>query len=214
MIFIINKWKNILALSPHTDDIELACGGTLSKLILLGCNIHTMIFSTCTESVPDGFPSNVLRTEVIEASTRLGIVKNNLHIFDYPVRNFYKYRQNILEELICFSKTNEIDLVITPSKYDVHQDHIIISEEAIRAFKSKTILAYEMPWNNLSFEARFFVKLSEDDVNKKLNALAAYVSQQEKTYFSKDFIQSLLRVRGAQIKTIYAEAFDVVRIVF
>ena len=37
------KFKNILALAPHTDDIEIGCGGTLNRY--KDSNIYVAAFS-------------------------------------------------------------------------------------------------------------------------------------------------------------------------
>jgi len=202
-----------LVLAPHTDDGEIGCGGTIARLINQGAQVHYMVFSICEASLPEGEIPGILRKEVQEATKRLGIPTENLHLFDYPVRKFNSHRQEILENLVEFGQNYDIDIVFAPSVNDVHQDHSVIANEAIRAFKHKSIFAYEMPWNNLSFETSGFFKLTEDDVEKKLFALDAYESQKRREYFNPDFIKSLLMVRGAQVKAKYAEAFDVVRLI-
>jgi LmbE family N-acetylglucosaminyl deacetylase len=63
----------------------------------------------------------------------------------------------------------------------------------------------------LSFATDYFCVLKEDDIQKKINALAAYKTQEGKGYMSPDFIRSMATVRGTQINTMYAEAFEVIR---
>ena len=43
-----------------------------------------------------------------------------------------------------------------PAYNDVHQDHKVIYEEGVRAFKNTSIFLYEMPWNNLNFKNQVF----------------------------------------------------------
>ena len=81
------SFKNVFILSPHTDDGELGAGGTISKLKELGANIHYFAFSTAEKSVPKGFKRTILKDEVFEATSALGIPKNNVHIFNYEVRS-------------------------------------------------------------------------------------------------------------------------------
>ena len=38
--FMINGFKNILVLAPHTDDGELGCGGTIAKFVENGAKVH------------------------------------------------------------------------------------------------------------------------------------------------------------------------------
>ena len=98
-----------------------------------------------------------------------------------------------------------------PSLDDVHQDHKTVAEEGLRAFKNKTILGYELIWNNLKFNADCFVSLSEKDIDLKLSALQEYKTQFNRPYMKKEFIYSLARVRGVQISCELAETFEVIR---
>ena len=90
------------------------------------------------------------------------------------------------------------DLVLVPSEKDIHQDHGVIHQEAIRAFKKCTILGYELPWNHADFEARMFFKLSSNDVKRKILALNCYKSQAHRDYMKEEFTRSLAIVRGLQ----------------
>ena len=66
---ILNSYNNILVLAPHTDDGELGLGGTISKLIELGKKVTYVAFSTAQQSVPEGFPKDILKTEVKKATS-------------------------------------------------------------------------------------------------------------------------------------------------
>lgn len=207
------NFKNVLVLSPHTDDAELGAGGFIRKLINAGSNVIYAAFSTAEESVQEGYPKNILVTEVKAATKRLGIKEENLVLYKYGVRRLNYNRQDILEDLIQLRNKWDFDLVLMPSKNDIHQDHQTIASEGLRAFKQKTILGYELVWNNLSFNTTSFVVLNKEDVEKKIEALSCYESQSYRDYMSRDFIFSLAKTRGVQIGTEYAEAFEVVRFV-
>ena len=202
--------KRILVLAPHTDDGELGCGGTIHKL-LSDNEVYYAAFSSCQHSVPDGFAADVLVKEMNAATRILGIKNENLFLFDYEVRTFSSRRQEILDELIKIKKDISPHLVFMPSKSDVHQDHFVITNEGIRAFKSSSILCYELPWNNFSLTTSCFVSLTEEYVQAKCEAIAAYHSQRTRPYADQEFIQSLAKVRGVQAGSKYAEAFDVIR---
>lgn len=208
---MISSFKNILVLAPHTDDGELGAGGTISKLIENGSKITYVAFSTAEESVPEGLPKDILKTEVEEATKRLGI--QNLIIYSYQVRKLNYKRQEILENLIELKNNNNFDLVLLPSLKDIHQDHSTIAQEGVRAFKRTTILGYELIWNNLSFDTQCFIKLEEEHIKSKISALKAYESQGFRDYLSEEFIFSLAKTRGVQIGTQYAEAFEVIRLI-
>tara|TARA_Y100001954_G_C15795003_1_gene597138 strand:- start:32 stop:670 length:639 start_codon:yes stop_codon:yes gene_type:complete len=206
--------KKILFLSPHTDDVELGAGGTLCKYIENNYQIYWLVFSTAVESVPKGMPKNTLRLEFLNVIKKLGLNSKNFKIFDIPVRRFNEHRQSILESLINVRNSFKPDLVIGPSQYDIHQDHRVISNEMVRAFKSNcSILGYELPWNNPKFKSQYFEKIDKSLMDKKYEILKSYSSQisLNRNYFDKDFIFGLARTRGVQINSKYAEAYEVIR---
>lgn len=205
------KKKKILILAPHTDDGEFGCGGTINKLIQEGNDVHYVAFSPCKQSVGSGYPADVLITEVKAAVQVLGVKKENLRLLDYDVRTFNYRRQEILDDIIKLRSEIEPDMVFIPALTDMHQDHKTVAEEALRAFKFTTILSYEMPWNNISFQTSCFFKLSAENLKAKINALKKYESQAHRPYANEHFIESLATVRGVQINAQYAETFEVIR---
>jgi len=209
----ILKFKKTLVLAPHTDDGELGAGGTISKLIDTGTEVYYVAFSTAEQSVRDGFPKDILKTEVRNATFKLGIKRENLLIYNYEVRKLNYVRQEILEELIRLREQIKPDLILLPSLKDIHQDHSTVAHEGLRAFKQKTILGYELIWNNLTFSTSCFVQLTEKHIQLKCAALREYESQKHRDYTSEDFIKSLARTRGVQIGCEFAEAFEVIRLV-
>lgn len=205
--------ENILILAPHTDDGEFGCGGAMVKLINEGSQVHYVAFSSCQISVPEGFPDDILIKEVKAATKVLGIDPRNLHLMDFPVRTFAHYRQEILEELVVLEREIKPDIVFMPSINDLHQDHYTIAMEGLRAFKKTTILSYEIPWNNINFSVQAFIKLEEAHIRKKLDALKEYQSQSHRSYANEECIRGLAKARGVSAGGIYAEAFEVVRLI-
>ncbi|MCF7928127.1 MAG: PIG-L family deacetylase [Spirochaetales bacterium] len=203
--------KNALILAPHTDDGEFGCGGTIVRLLSSGWKVWYAAFSIARESVPKGFPEDVLSLEVQKATATLGIAKEHLSVYDYPVRRFSYHRQEILEEMIKLRSIVDPDLVFLPSEDDVHQDHHVIHEEGIRAFKNRKILAYELPWNSISFRADYMVMLSRKEFETKLDAIRCYRSQEGRKYSDPDYLKSWAGFRGYQAARGYAEAFTVIR---
>ncbi len=204
--------KRILVLAPHTDDGELGCGGTIAKCIEEGSEVFYAAFSTADESIPGHFPRNQLEIEVKEATKILGIPAENLIIFKHQVRKLNYVRQEILEELIRLRPLIQPDIVFLPSSKDIHQDHLTIHQEGIRAFKHCSLLGYELIWNNLSFSTGCFIEISEAHLQKKITALKAYKTQEGKQYMQAEFIRSLAVVRGTQVGLLFAEAFEAIRV--
>lgn len=205
--------NKILLLSPHTDDGELGCGATVSKLIREGKQVYYAAFSACEQSVLPQFPKDILISEVKAATSTLGIPSENLKLFRYDVRTFNYHRQAILDDLIQLREEIQPDTVLIPSVNDIHQDHKTMAEEALRAFKFINIFSYELPWNNLNFNTCAFEVVEEQDAQCKVNALAQYKSQAHRPYANEEFLRSQLRMRGVQVAQRYAEVFEVVRLV-
>jgi LmbE family N-acetylglucosaminyl deacetylase len=205
--------STVLVLAPHTDDGELGVGGTIARLMEKNISVHYAAFSTAAASVPEGMPSDILKTEVRNATRKLGIDESQLYLYNYEVRKLNYVRQEILEDLVALRKTVNPDLVFLPSLHDIHQDHTTVAMEGLRAFKNKIILGYELIWNNLTFDTQCFVKLEERHIRKKVDSLKEYGSQAHRDYMSEDFIFSLAKTRGVQIGASYAEAFEIIRFI-
>lgn len=204
--------KKILILGAHPDDGELGCGGTIARLVEEGREVFYVVFSKCEKSVPAEFPKDILESEFYKAATRLGIKRENIKILNYSVRDFPHYRQDILEELIELGKNISPDVVFLPSSHDIHQDHITIYQEGLRAFSQKTILGYELPWANRSFAYSAFIPIDQKHFDTKVEAIKNYVSQKHRKYMDQEFIKGWARMRGIQSNTKYAEAFEIIQL--
>lgn len=203
--------KTVLVLAPHPDDAEFGCGGTINRLCKEGKSVHVATFSHCVKSIPDGFPKDVLSAELKESMSVLGVDHQQVYSLDYPVREFPAYRQDILEEIISLRSKVSPDLVFIPASFDFHQDHQVISQEGLRAFKNIKILGYELPWNNIESHINFHVKLSDDDVSQKEKAVRSYKSQGFRPYKKEGFFRSLAVLRGLQTDTEFAEGFELIK---
>lgn len=206
------KYSPIVIFAPHTDDGEIGCGGLIANFIEKGFEIYYVAFSSAQISLPKGSPKDTLINEVKKATSILGIEPEKLILFNFPTRSFPKYRQEILDEMIKIRTNISPKLVFTPSLNDVHQDHSTVAHEALRCFKKQSILCYEEPWNNINFSTNSFVKLEERHIQKKIDALKCYKSQQRRVYLNEDVIRALALTRGAQLEGGYAEAFEVIRL--
>jgi N-acetylglucosamine malate deacetylase 1 len=201
----------ILVLAPHTDDGELGCGGLISSCIEQGIEVYYVAFSNAYISLPEGYPKDTLIKEVTAATAVLGIPRKNLFLYDFPVRRFPEKRQEILQQMIELRAKIAPQLVLCPSLNDVHQDHKTIAQEALRCFKKQSILCYEEPWNNIVFSTNCFIKLEKHHLDRKIEALKCYQSQEHRAYVNDDAIRALALTRGSQLEGGYAEAFEIVR---
>lgn len=208
---VIRPGQSILVLAPHTDDGELGAGASVARWAGEGHDIHYVAFSACQTAIPDGWPEDVLRDEVTAATAELGISGDRLRVLDFDVRLFARDRQDILQAMVELNRELAPDLVLMPAPDDLHQDHSVVAQEGLRAFKRTSILAYEIAWNNISFRTSCFVALEDEHVEAKLRALECYKSQAQRPYANPDFLVAQMRYHGVQAGVTFAETFDVLR---
>ena len=195
---------NILLLAPHADDVELGCGATVARFVEEGANLLWVVFTDEQE----------LNEEHMEAIKEIG-VKNGSHLaFDFTLRQLSERRQEALDRLVVLNSKFKPDLVIGPSLNDFHQDHQVVANEMVRAFKnSSSIICYELPWNHIAFDVQLLTKLTASHMEAKLKMLGKFKSEVavRGRYFSKELMYGIASLRGSQAGTEYSEAFEVLR---
>jgi N-acetylglucosamine malate deacetylase 1 len=205
---LFKDFKNILAIGAHPDDIEIGCGGFLTKCRSHDLNVTTAIMSKCDNTIPE-CEIGEREKEYKNATEHIGV--NNSLIFDIRDREFPENRIKIMEILTKLQEEINPDLVLIPYLEDPHQDHFTVAHAAIRTFRrNETILQYEiLRHGSHTFTPSLFVDIS-DFLDKKLDALELYKTQiKYKAYFDRESYKSLARTRGAQSGYNYAEGFIV-----
>src|SRR4029077_7586681 len=86
-------------------------------------------------------------------------------------------------------------LVLTHTRYDLHQDHRLVCELTWNSFRDHLILEYEIPKYDGDLRSpNFFVPLSETHARKKVKSLMRYfTTQQNKQWFSEELFYGLMR---------------------
>jgi LmbE family N-acetylglucosaminyl deacetylase len=209
--------KKILVIAPHIDDETVNCGGTIARLTEKEKRNDLLIIalSDAQVSLPEGLDKGILRKELPLALKELGATKEEAlryyEVYDFPVREFSAWRQVILDAFCQLNKDFQPDVIITTNSCDTHQDHKVVAEESWRAFKyAPVFLGYECYRNDVHFQPTFYVTLEQDHVFKKLKAMEKYKSQMKRNGTPEEIVD-LMRMRGAQVKKKYAEAFEVRR---
>lgn len=203
--------KRILILAPHTDDETIGCGGLMARYAAMA-EIYVVAFSSAKESTEAaGFKPEMLVEEFYSATATLGIESHRRFLRDYPVRHFPEYRQEVLDEMILLRRDLSPDIVLCPGTRDVHQDHAVVRNEAIRAFKDRCVLGYEIPHNYTEpFRARLYVPLTKKQVRLKKGALGIYKTQRHRADYGC-IAEARAKAKGADVRVEYAEAFEVIR---
>lgn len=224
---LLSGANKILFLGAHPDD-EISCAGTLHKLAnrpdVGNIDLRAMFFSPCLESMPkseSGHPNLTLWTENAKSLEEIGIDEKNVQRFDFPVRRFPEFRQQILQQLIDYKNGidgSPIDLVIMPSLNSRHQDHRVVAEEAVRAFPYATLLS----WNFYTHESvglihypPAYVRLTRAEAQVAALCMMRYKSQEHRLYmFNPLMLLKALEMNGLKSGNPggYAEKFEVVRL--
>jgi len=200
--------KRVLFLGAHPDDIELGCGALLHHIA--GQTYVMCVTLSDNQANPD--LKNV-RDEHYKSMAVLGVSKEKIVFGPFTTRVFPNARQEILEYFLKIRKDFQPDLIFTHSKQDVHQDHNTMTDEALRAFRGITVLGFDVVRSSYGFFPHFLVEVTEQNVSKKIEALAEYETYRDRYYFNSELTRSIMVRHGALAECAFAEGFDILRIV-
>ena len=192
---LLFKAKKILFLGAHPDDIELGCGA----LIANQANSAEIICATLSDNQKNPSLSNVV-AEHYTSMGILGVKKENIILGTFETRRFLHQRQEILEFLITLRKEHSPDVVFVHSQADLHQDHNAVTQEALRAFRGTSVFGYDVIRSSQGFFPAFLVEVTESDLTKKVNSLAAYKTYADKYYFAPELTKAILIRNGALMR--------------
>jgi N-acetylglucosamine malate deacetylase 1 len=205
MIFFGRK---VLFIGAHPDDIELGCGALIA-------NIASSTEVLCV-TLSDNQKNQALQN-VIEEHSRsmavLGVPHDHDRVESFETRRFPHARQEILEYLFQLNRQFRPEIVFVHTKADIHQDHNVVTEEALRAFRGTTLLGFDALRSSYGFFPHFLMEVTEQDVERKVQALMEYHTYGEKYYFDPTVLRATLIRHGALAERPFAEGFDILRIV-
>jgi N-acetylglucosamine malate deacetylase 1 len=200
--------KRVLFLGAHPDDIELGCGALLHHIV----RQTEVLCVTLSDNQKNPDLQNV-RSEHLGSMAILGVPNEKIVLGPFTTRIFPDARQEILEYFLRLRKDFKPDLIFVHSKQDVHQDHLTMTDEALRAFRGITVLGFDVVRSSYGFFPHFLVEVTEEDVNKKIEALACYETYRDRYYFNRELTRSIMVRHGALAECPFAEGFDILRIV-
>jgi LmbE family N-acetylglucosaminyl deacetylase len=200
--------KSVLFLGAHPDDIELGCGALLHQIV----RQTDVLCVTLSDNQKNPDLQNV-KTEHYESMAVLGVPKESVILGPFTTRVFPDSRQDILEYFLKLRREFKPDLIFVHSKQDVHQDHLTMTDEALRAFRGITVLGFDVVRSSYGFFPHFLVDVKEEDVDKKIEALSKYETYRDRYYFNSELTRSIMVRHGALAERPFAEGFDILRIV-
>ncbi|HEX9796764.1 MAG TPA: PIG-L family deacetylase [Anaerolineales bacterium] len=200
--------RKVMFLGAHPDDIELGCGALLA-------NIGGRADIVCV-TLSDN-QDNPELADLVDEHKRsmevLGVPAGSVLLGAFETRNFARDRQQILEYLYQLNREHRPDIVFVHTLADIHQDHGVVTQEALRAFRGTSVLGFDVLRSSHGFFPHFLVEVSQDDVERKLKALAEYKTYGQRYYFDPAVVRATLVRHGALAERPYAEGFDILRIV-
>ncbi len=200
--------KRVLFLGAHPDDIELGCGALIHHI----APISELFCVTLSDNQKNPLLKNVV-DEAYRSMAVLGVPRERIEFGPFTTRVFPQARQEILEYFLKLRNDFQPDIIFVHSKQDVHQDHLTMTDEALRAFRGITVLGFDVVRSSHGFFPHFLVEVNEQDVDAKIKALAQYETYRDKYYFSCDLTRAILVRHGALAERPFAEGFDILRIV-
>ena len=200
--------KRVLLLGAHPDDIELGCGALLHQIV----KETDVLCVTLSDNQKNVDLKNVKEEHYVSMAI-LGVPKEKIVFGPFTTRVFPDSRQEILEYFLKLRKDFQPDLIFVHSKQDIHQDHLTMTDEALRAFRGITVLGFDVVRSSYGFFPHFLVEVTEEDVNKKIEALSQYETYRDRYYFHSELTRSIMVRHGALAECPFAEGFDILRIV-
>lgn len=208
---------HVLLLLAHADDEALGTGGMVQRLVADGHDIQLIIVSDGVVGMRTDGPGD--NREALRASCEiLGI--GDWQCLDFPDQRFDALPIAEIANRVA-EETGEPDLIVSHADSDLNRDHRITAEVARIVGRPRrratSILACEIPmvspWNDHPFDPNFFVEMSEEELDNKIAAFAAYENEtrQFPDPFSEEGLRNLARFRGQQSGYRAAEAFRVIR---
>jgi N-acetylglucosamine malate deacetylase 1 len=202
------RGNRVFFIGAHPDDIELGCGALIAHI----AKQTEVLCVTLSDN-----QKNPALTQLVAEHHRsmkvLGVPEEKVLVGQFETRRFPQNRQEILEYLIELNKKFHPDIVFCHSKSDIHQDHATVTEESLRAFRGVTVLGFDVIRSSYGFFPHFLVEVSEEDVQKKIAALAEYKTYADKYYFKESITRATLIRNGALAERPFAEGFDILRII-
>jgi len=199
---------SVLAISPHPDDLEIGCAGTLIQLAKAGHEVHLAMM---TSGEAGGDPD--LRRKEQETAATLYKTKK-IHWLGFEDTRVPLTKQSI-DALDAVMKLVKPDLVFAPWGDDTHQDHRNTSSQVRSATRyTQNVLFYEVP-STIEFQPDVFVDITKT-LAGKVWALKAHRSQVHKVNVAElsilDCARSMAHFRGYQGRVEAAEGFKALRL--
>ncbi|TAM69473.1 MAG: PIG-L family deacetylase [Microbacteriaceae bacterium] len=195
----------VLAIGAHPDDIEIGCGGTLLAFGERGdVDIHTLVLTGTDER----------RAEAAAAARAFGCSRPPV-FGGLPDARLPEQWGAVKDALHAFrDAAPRPDLVLAPRVDDAHQDHALLGRLVPTVWRGPLLLHYEIPkWDGDLGRPTVYLALPEETATRKVRAIDdCFPSQHGRDWWDDEFFFGIMRLRGAETQSRYAEAFTAHRV--
>jgi LmbE family N-acetylglucosaminyl deacetylase len=196
----------LVCLAAHPDDIEIAAGGTL--LALAERDDVEGHWLTLT-----GSPA---RRAEAKSAARAFLPDSQSSFHTFPDGRLPAHWNEVKDILHDFATAlPDADLVLAPRMDDAHQDHRLLGTMAPTVWRDALVLHYEIPkWDGDLGRANCYVPISPELGQRKVSLLNEhYRSQHDRDWWDDETFLALMRIRGMECRSRYAEAFQATKAV-
>lgn len=203
------KFKRILAIGAHPDDIEYGCLGFLNA----HCSDSEIFLLVLSEGSKNDITSSGKRID--ETKSALACLKSK-NIFVRAAKGIeHQNYHDIIHKIETIIDENEIDLVLTHGPHDTHQEHVLTYNMTLAACRRRklSILRYAIVSSDNRFQPDFFFQIDQETVDLKAKMLSYHCSQGDKYYMSREYLECFhSRAYPALHDMRYCESFEIERI--
>ncbi len=207
-----DRTLKVLCIGAHSDDIEIGCGGTILRLLSENddTEVHWVVLGSSGQR--DG--------EALASANKFleGTKRKNISVEDFK-DSFFPYVGGEIKTFFeNLKKSVSPDIIFTHYRYDLHQDHRLVSELTWNTYRDHFILEYEtIKYDGDLGVPNSFVHLDKQTCDRKIDYLMEFFkTQKSRDWFTPDTFFSMLRIRGVESRSPekFAEGFYCRKLVF
>lgn len=198
---LLDRRLTVLCVGAHPDDIEIGCGATLLTLAKSRAVTARALVLAGTDA---------RRDEALEAFPRFcpgADVDASVH--GLPDGRLPAHWDAVKQILEGTAVETQPDVIFAPRTDDAHQDHRLLAELVPTVWRDALVLRYEIPkWDGDFGRVTHYVGVPSDNARLKVELLdECFPSQRNRDWWSADTFLGVMRLRGVECRSRYAEGY-------
>jgi LmbE family N-acetylglucosaminyl deacetylase len=196
---------SVAVVGARCGDVAMGAGAALMDILRgqSGAIVHALILT-----------GGGSEREIEEKNAFAAVCGNSevrLTVADLPEGELSLHRAEVRKRLADFRASCEPDVVFAPHRAHYHLDHRVVAELTPTEFRDHLVLGYELLEGEADlFSPSIYLPINSATAWRKCGVLnECYPSQLTHDWFDDDAFLGLMRVRGVQCRSRYAEAFVV-----